>query len=151
MPYAVYPSPVGTHVRKSDGQRWQPFPIADDHDWGGQDHPEVVADLSDFESFVAEVPPTPEQTFNAAIAAGFPTGLGYSLALGESDRNAFSQMLLLISVAHSAGALDLADPQVIADKDGVPHEVTGEQFIGLMLAYGQHFKSLWNELKRAQA
>jgi hypothetical protein len=73
--------------------------------------------------------------------------MGFTLALGEADRNAFTQMLVLVNTALGVGAITQETPQTIADIDGVTHTVTTEQFIMLMLGYGQHYMELWSTYK----
>jgi hypothetical protein len=85
--------------------------------------------------------------FQAAIRNGFDTGLGFKLALGEADRNAFTQMLVLVTTALEKGVITKESPQVISDLDGQPHTLTTDQFTSLMLAYGAYYKHLWDRFK----
>ena len=78
---------------------------------------------------------------------GFDTGMGFRLGLRDADRNAFTQMLVLVNTAKEKGIITDATPQVIADMDGKAHTVTTGQFTSLMLAYGAHYKALWDALK----
>ena len=87
--------------------------------------------------------------FNRAVQAGFDTGLGYKLPMRDDDRNAFTQMLLLVITAKGQGLIDDKTPQIIADLSGTTHTVTTAQFIRLMLTYGTHYKSLWDTLNSA--
>jgi hypothetical protein len=89
--------------------------------------------------------------FKAAISEGFDTGAGFKLALGDADRNAFTQMLVLVTTAMGIGVITQDTPQTIADVDGKPHAITTTEFIGLMLRYGQHYKVLWDSYKNATA
>jgi hypothetical protein len=93
-------------------------------------------------------PMDPKRTaFNVAIATGFDTGMGFKLAIGDADRNAFTQMLVLVNTAKEKGVINDTTAQTIADIEGKPHTVTTAQFTGLMLAYGAYYKGLWDRLK----
>ena len=99
--------------------------------------------------------PTPSNSSDAAkvfadaVKAGFDTSMGFKLALADADRNAFTQMLVLVNTALSVGVITQATPQTIADIDGVPHTVTTLIFIGLMLQYGAYYKGLWDIYKNS--
>ena len=93
------------------------------------------------------VPDPKRASFDAAVANGFDTGMGFRLGLRDADRNAFTQMLVLVNTAKEKGIITDATPQTIADMDGKAHTVTTGQFTSLMLAYGAHYKALWNALK----
>ncbi len=83
--------------------------------------------------------------FNVAIQNGFDTGLGFKLAIGDADRNAFTQMLVLINTAKEKGVITDESPQTIADIEGKTHTVSTAQFTSLMLAYGSYYKTLWDK------
>jgi hypothetical protein len=77
------------------------------------------------------------------LAAGYDTGFGYSLALGEADRNAFTQLLVLL---REAGAPD--DMQVsIADTNGHLHSVSVAQLRPMLVGYGLYYNQLWANYK----
>jgi hypothetical protein len=93
-------------------------------------------------------PASPKQVaFNVAIQNGFDTGLGFKLALGDQDRNAFTQMFVMINTAKEKGLLQDDSPQAVADIDGELHTLTVAQLTDLLLAYGAHYKTLWATLK----
>ena len=85
--------------------------------------------------------------FNRAIQAGFDTGLGYRLAMGDDVRNNLAQLTLLVVVAKQNGLIDDKTPQNITDLGGDVRTVTTAQFIRLMLGYGANYKRLWDALK----
>lgn len=85
--------------------------------------------------------------FNVAIQNGFDTGLGFTLALHDADRSAFTQMLVLVNTAKEKGLITDATPQTIADIDGQPRTLTTGEFTRLMLAYGSYYKGLWDKLR----
>lgn len=86
--------------------------------------------------------------FQVAIQNGFDSGLGFTLALGDADRSAFTQMLVLVTTAKEEGLITDDTPQTIADIDGKPHTLSTGEFTRLMLAYGAYYKGLWDQLKR---
>lgn len=86
---------------------------------------------------------------SAQQAAGFDTGLGFALAMGEHDIQAFTQMTVLVSVALNSGAIAADSPQTFADKNGVLRTLPAQQFIALMLGYGVACKALWQAKKDA--
>lgn len=81
------------------------------------------------------------------IARGFDTGLGFRLGLTSKDREAFSQMLLLVNTARANDLIDNNTPQTIADIAGNTHTISTKDFIRLMIAYGNHYKWLWDQSK----
>jgi hypothetical protein len=84
----------------------------------------------------------------AAINDGYTVpGLGITLALQESDRNAFTGLLTMINEAVSAGLKAETDTVTIADISGVAHSVTIAQLRGVMLGYGNHLSALWGASK----
>jgi len=85
--------------------------------------------------------------FNRGVQAGFDTGLGYKLALGDDNRNNLAQLALLVVISEQNGLIDDQTPQTITDIGGEIRTVTTAQFIRLILAYGSHYKSLWDASK----
>lgn len=85
--------------------------------------------------------------FNHGIASGFIVQPeGFTLRLEDSDRAAFAQMLALVKEALELGMITSETPQLIADHTGTRHEVTTLRFRQIMVAYGLHYKSLWDAL-----
>lgn len=70
----------------------------------------------------------------------------FILALSDSDRAAFSQMLSLVKEALDLGLITNDTPQTIADKDGQKHEVSTLRFRQIMVQYGFYYKSLWDQM-----
>lgn len=101
----------------------------------------------------AQVPDPPAEPDPAAvalaleIAKGFDTGMGFRLGLTSRDREAFSQMLLLVNTARDNDLIDNDTPQTIADIDGNTHTVSTKDFVRMMIAYGNHYKRLWDQSK----
>jgi hypothetical protein len=85
--------------------------------------------------------------FNQGIASGFLVQPeGFTLRLEDADRAAFAQMLALVKEALELGMITSETPQLIADHAGTRHEVTTLRFRQIMVAYGLHYKSLWDAL-----
>ena len=70
-----------------------------------------------------------------------------TLAISESDRSAFSQMLTLVQEAISLGMITNDTPQTIADKSGTLHTVSTLRFRQIMVMYGMYYKQLWDQYK----
>ena len=68
---------------------------------------------------------------------------GFTLALQESDQNAFTRLLTLFSVA---GVSDTTETS-IADKDGVLHTVTYGRLKEILTGYGVYYQQLWAATK----
>lgn len=80
-----------------------------------------------------------------AEAAGYTVQPeGWVLPLGKSDRNSFTQMLLLVTLSKQAGAITDETPQKITDKYGQPHVLSTARYIEVMLSYGAYYKALWD-------
>lgn len=90
---------------------------------------------------------TKQDDFNAAIAAGYTvTPEGFILALGPEDRAQFAQLLALVREALDLGLITGTTPQSIKAKDGTLHTVTTDRLRSLLVGYGFHFKTLWDNL-----
>jgi len=72
----------------------------------------------------------------------------FILGLSETDRTAFTQLLLLVREAIDLGLITNADSQVISDKSGVSHSITVGRFRQIMVAYGVFYKGLWDQLNQ---
>lgn len=70
----------------------------------------------------------------------------FTLGLQESDRNAFSQMLVLVKEALDLNMINDSTPQTIADTSGNKHTISTLRFRQLMVEYGFYYKNLWNQL-----
>jgi hypothetical protein len=70
----------------------------------------------------------------------------FILDLSESDRTAFTQMLLLVREALDLGLIIDDYPQIIADKSGDKHTITTDRFRQIMVSYGLYYKNLWDQL-----
>jgi hypothetical protein len=80
--------------------------------------------------------------FNAAVNAGFDTGLGYSLKLYDHDRAAFTQLLVLVNEAVNAGAMTEQSTVDIWDTEGVKHTVAVSLYRQLILGYGAYYQAI---------
>ncbi len=92
-----------------------------------------------------------ESAFEAAtlpadpIAAGYLVAPeGFTLALGDTDRAAFTAMLTLVQEALSLSVITNETEQTIADKDGTPHTVSTLRLRQILVGYGFHYKTLWD-------
>jgi len=86
--------------------------------------------------------------YQATIDAGYTVpGLGITLAMQESDRNAFTGLLSLLNEAISMGLKTITDPVAIADITGASYTVTIGQFKQIMLGYGLYISELWASSK----
>lgn len=93
------------------------------------------------------LPLTGFEVFQHAITSGHPvTPEGFTLRLDDPDRAAFAQMLALVKEALDLGMITDETPQLIADTTGTRHEVTTLRFRQIMVAYGLHYKALWDTL-----
>lgn len=93
--------------------------------------------------------PVPQQ--DGSFGVVFPVEPeGYSLKLADSDRSMFNQMLSLVMLALQVGAITTETVQKIADSTGQLHEVTTGRFLEIMLAYGSHYKWLWDTFTAPQ-
>jgi hypothetical protein len=70
----------------------------------------------------------------------------FILGFSEADRNAFTQMTLLVREAITFHLIDLETPQVIKDVNGTPHTMTTERYLNIIIAYGLRYKQLWDNL-----
>lgn len=80
------------------------------------------------------------ESFNTALQEGYLVEPeGFTLALQESDQNAFTRLLTLLSVA---GVSNDAST-MIADKDGVLYGVTYGRLKEILTGYGIYYQQLW--------
>ena len=73
-----------------------------------------------------------------ALSNGFDTGLGFSLAVDEKDRNAFTQLMVLL---RESGAPDVYEVTIF-DKDKVPHKIKYGDLKPVLVQYGQYCMTL---------
>lgn len=112
-------------------------------------NPQPKPDLEEIQAKMAEYDEHRQKhlAFGQGIASGFtvqPEGI--TLRLEDADRAAFAQMLALVKEALDLGMITSETAQLIADHAGTRHEVTTLRFRQIMVAYGLHYKSLWDAL-----
>lgn len=61
---------------------------------------------------------------------------GYSLKTSKYDENEFSKLITLTQLALNANQVSLEDEIVIFDTNSIPHSITIERFLQIMLGYG---------------
>ena len=81
-----------------------------------------------------------ESTWKQRMAQGITVG-SLTLRCDEIDRNAFSQLLVMIAEAERLEKLPQTVP--ITDRGGNIHMKTVAELRGLLLAYGSAYQSLW--------
>lgn len=119
-------------------------------------HAEVFTEVQDSDgiAIARQMPPpvdgpdtSKQDAYNAAIAAGYSVQPeGFTLALEDGDRAQFAQLLALVREALDLGLITGTTPQSIKDKSGVVHQVTTDRLRGILVAYGFHYKGLWDAL-----
>lgn len=81
----------------------------------------------------------------AALEAGYTVQPdGFTLAMGDSDRAQFTQLLTLIQEALSMGLITNDTPQTIADKAREKHTITTLRLRQILVMYGLHYKTIWD-------
>jgi hypothetical protein len=86
-------------------------------------------------------------TFNNSVNAGFLVSPeNFYLGLQDEDRNAFTQMMVLLREALEMGLITLQTPQTIKDKEGNTHTITTERFQQIIISYGFYYKTLWETI-----
>jgi hypothetical protein len=81
-----------------------------------------------------------ESTWNRRLTHGITVG-ERTLRCEESDRNAFSQLLVMLAEAERLGQLPTTIP--ITDRTGQIHMLSVPDLRLLLLAYGNAYQSLW--------
>jgi hypothetical protein len=81
-----------------------------------------------------------ESTWKQRMAQGITVG-GLTLRCDEIDRNAFSQLLVMIAEAERLEQLPALVP--VTDRSGQIHMKSVAELRGLLLAYGNAYQSLW--------
>jgi hypothetical protein len=97
-------------------------------------------------------PPTPLQTFNAAIAAGYTVpGVTPPLVLDLSDaaRAQFTGLMVLLNSLLTTGQAQLTTPQAITDKAGQSRALPISQIQTILLGYGVYYAGLYEALHPA--
>lgn len=89
--------------------------------------------------------------YEQAIANGFSVQPeGFVLALTDAGRNQFTGQFVMTTAALQGGLIQNSTLVTIADKDGNPHEVTAGRLLEILLAYGFHYKTIWDSAKAAE-
>ena len=83
-----------------------------------------------------------ESTWNRRLTHGITVG-ERMLRCEESDRNAFSQLLVMLAEAERLGQLPASIP--ITDRTGQIHLLSVPDLRLLLLAYGNAYQSLWTQ------
>ncbi len=83
-----------------------------------------------------------ESTWKRRLTQGITVGLR-TLRCEESDRNAFSQLLVMLAEAERLGQLPTTIP--ITDRTGQIHLLSVPDLRLLLLAYGNTYQSLWTQ------
>ncbi len=95
------------------------------------------------------VPLTPQQTFDAAVAAGY-TVPGVTpplvLDLGDGARATFTGLMVLINSLMSSGQLLATSTQTITGDDGTPRALPVSQIETILVGYGLYYANLFNAL-----
>ena len=86
-----------------------------------------------------------EAAWQHRLSAGIALG-AVTLRCGESDRNAFSQLLVMLAEAERLGPLPAGVP--VTDRAGQLHTFAVPDLRALLLAYGAAYQSLW--IRKAQ-
>lgn len=81
-----------------------------------------------------------ESAWEQRLASGVTVGQ-LTLRCGDSDRNAFSQLLVMLAEAERLGQLPPAVP--VTDRAGQVHTLPVSDLRSLLLAYGATYQSLW--------
>ena len=81
-----------------------------------------------------------ESTWEKRLAQGI-TASGLTLRCDETDRNAFSQLLVMLAEAERLDQLPASVP--VTDRSGQIHMKSVAELRGLLLAYGNAYQSLW--------
>lgn len=83
--------------------------------------------------------------FNNAIQTGYNIpSTPYYLGLEDPDRAQFSGMLSLLNEAMAAGYVTSSSPVTIRDKEYNTVPLTVGSFKSIMIGYGFHYKTLWD-------
>ncbi len=97
-------------------------------------------------------PPTPQQQFDAAVAAGY-TVPGVTpplvLDLGDGARAQFTGLTVLLDKLMASGQLLATTTQAIADKMGALHSLPVSQIDQILVGYGAYYAGLYNTLHAA--
>jgi hypothetical protein len=89
-----------------------------------------------------------ESTWKKRLAQGITVG-ERTLRCEESDRNAFSQLLVMLAEAERLGQLPATIP--ITDHTGQIHLLSVPDLRLLLLAYGNTYQSLWTQKAQLHA
>lgn len=100
---------------------------------------QAIADAWDFDAENAK-----QATFDAAVKAGFDTGLGFRLAIDDAGRKAFTELRTQLLEGIEFGLLtnDSQCPVKIADVDGGLHQLTVGQVRQLIFAGGNYYAGM---------
>ena len=81
----------------------------------------------------------------AKLQAGFDTGLGFAIKIGDVDQHAFAANKIMLDSAVQAGQRTLDSQVVVADVMGNPYSVTVAYFCQMMLAYGAYCEAFFQQ------
>jgi len=85
-----------------------------------------------------------EQLYNTLLNAGYQIpNTNIKLAIGDTDRVAWNQLLTLLNEMLNLNTINLTTPIDIVDKDGVAHQFTVEQTKSILAGLGYYYYSIW--------
>lgn len=93
-----------------------------------------IMSISEFDQAKLDKLQEIDQAWKITLNNGWQTPEGWSLGIHTDDVALLNGAFALAKEASSLGSVD---PIVILDTEGEPHELTLEQMVPLMLAYGQ--------------
>jgi hypothetical protein len=107
-----------------------------------------AADATGSETNVSQIPSLARRlVFEAGIAAGYLVDPeGFTIAIEPEDRAQFAQLLALVREALDLGLITGTTPQSIKAKDGTLHSLTTDRLRQVLVGYGSHYKTLWDNL-----
>ena len=89
-----------------------------------------------------------KSTWNRRLNHGITVG-ARRLRCEESDRNAFSQLLIMLAEAERLGQLPTTIP--ITDRSGQIHMLSVPDLRLMLLAYGNAYQSMWTQKAQLHA
>lgn len=140
---------IEPNARDVNGCTWHDVPGIDGKvriDW----IQDIPSDLEAVDAQLAEIVATAAkqkevaQAYAAAIEAGYDTGLGFSLKLGEDDQRLLFdyQQRLLRQLGQASPTITLADIKLLKGTDNAWHLATVEQIIEAIDGGAGHVESL---------
>lgn len=102
-------------------------------------NPSEITDMEFMDAYLGGGTGSAKYALQVSMSLGYDTGLGYRLGMLDSDRNSFTQLLVLLREAQAPDYMNVS----VADTSGSLHSMPVSTFREVMVSYGMFYNMIW--------